>query len=70
MSAQIYILPIIRIEHHTLDALEQRDREFIGHLDARTARPARTRPLLAVNNINRGKKQKSKTRKEQNFNGR
>lgn len=51
MSAELIILPVIRVERSNLDACEQRDREIGGYLNARIGIvPPRTRPLLVVDN--------------------
>jgi len=50
MSAEPIILPVIRRERYTLDALEQHARELAHLMFTRLTVPPRTRPLLVVDN--------------------
>lgn len=51
MTALIIVMPIIRIERYTVDALEQRDRQYAAQIHAQETPPPRTRPLLVVDNV-------------------
>lgn len=50
MTADLIILPVVRSFKHSLDALEQRDREVSGFVANQRKAPPRTRPLLVVAN--------------------
>lgn len=50
MSATLITLPVIRPMNHTLDFIEQSDREYSARRQEQTKPPYRTRPLLVVNN--------------------
>ncbi|MFN3656799.1 MAG: hypothetical protein ACK4UO_06065 [Pseudolabrys sp.] len=50
MKAELIIFPVVRRFSHTLDALEQRDRELSAYVATRTVAPMRTRPLLLIKN--------------------
>lgn len=50
MSADVIIMPVIRIERYTIDALNQRDLQYAAQIANQDGPPLRTRPLLIINN--------------------